>query len=110
MKWGAGDLEVTHIKGSGPGGQNKNKRMSGIRVCHLPTGIVAEATERRSQFQNLEMALERLEIKIERFYYRPPSRVKTKVSNTQKKRRIESKKHRSLTKSHRNIKHRHDSE
>ncbi len=29
------DLEIVHLKGSGPGGQNRNKRQTGIRITHL---------------------------------------------------------------------------
>ena len=71
------DLEITHVKGSGPGGQNRNKRMSGVRVRHLPTGLTVTATERRSQPQNLSAALERLEEKIARYFYRAPKRIDT---------------------------------
>ena len=45
---------------SGPGGQHRNKTSSGVFLTHRPTGIVAEATERRSQAQNRDVALQRL--------------------------------------------------
>jgi protein subunit release factor A len=86
------DLEITHIKGSGPGGQNRNKRMSGVRVRHLPTGIVAEATERRSQAQNLSAALERLSSKIEKHFYRPDPRYETKKTKSSQRERLQTKK------------------
>src|SRR5262249_33950407 len=92
------DLEITHLKGSGPGGQNRNKRMSGVRVVHLPTGITVVATERRSQHQNLEAALERLEEKIRRHFYRPPSRKPTHKTRGSDERRIQAKKVRSAVK------------
>ncbi|MFM8268937.1 MAG: peptide chain release factor-like protein [Pseudomonadota bacterium] len=71
------EISVSHLKGSGPGGQNRNKRMTGVRVTHLPTGITVLATERRSQKQNLEAALSRLEEKLERLFHRPTPRKKT---------------------------------
>ncbi len=86
------DIEVTHLKGSGPGGQNRNKRMSGVRIKHLPTGIVVTATERRSQEQNRSAALERLSNKLENLFHKPKARVKTKVTRSAKKRRLASKK------------------
>jgi protein subunit release factor A len=88
------DIEITHTKGSGPGGQNRNKRMSGIRLKHLPTGIVVMATERRSQEQNLHAAFERLEERLERHFYIKPKRVKTKKTRSSQARRVENKKHR----------------
>lgn len=89
------DLEITHFKGSGPGGQNRNKRMTGVRIVHLPTGIVVTATERRSQGQNLEAAKERLAEKLAALFHKPIPRVATKRTRSSKVRRIEGKRHRS---------------
>lgn len=86
-------LEVTRLKGSGPGGQNRNKRETGVRVKHVPTGVVATATERRSQEQNLKAAFERLEQKLEKLYHKPKPRTKTKPSYASRQRRIEAKRH-----------------
>jgi len=49
---------------SGPGGQHRNKTSSGVFLEHLPTGIVGEATERRSQPQNRAVALTRLRLQL----------------------------------------------
>ena len=45
---------------SGPGGQHRNKTSSGVFLVHRPTDVGAEATERRSQVKNREVALQRL--------------------------------------------------
>ena len=49
---------------SGPGGQHRNKTSSGVFLQHQPTGIVAEATERRSQADNRLVALTRLRFRL----------------------------------------------
>jgi len=92
------ELSITHLKGSGPGGQNRNKRMSGVRVEHLPTGIVVVATERRSQQQNLSAALERLNEKLRRLVFRPKKRIKTKATISSQKKRLSFKKAHALKK------------
>ena len=51
------ELEWETFRSSGPGGQNVNKVETGVRVKHIPSGIVVENTETRSQFQNREKAL-----------------------------------------------------
>lgn len=56
--------QVTAGRGSGPGGQNRNKVETAIRIKHLPTGITASATERRHKEQNRKQALFRLRIKL----------------------------------------------
>ena len=58
------DLKVDTFRSSGAGGQHVNKTESGVRFTHLPTGIVAESTDGRSQHKNREIALNRLYQKI----------------------------------------------
>lgn len=55
-----GDLRIEYYRGSGPGGQKKNKTSSACRLTHLPTGIQAQAQESRHQHENREMAFRRL--------------------------------------------------
>ncbi|MEL6109556.1 MAG: peptide chain release factor-like protein [Planctomycetota bacterium] len=52
--------ELRTQRRSGPGGQHRNKTSSGSFLTHRPTQLVAEATERRSQAENREVALQRL--------------------------------------------------
>ncbi|XP_008459492.1 uncharacterized protein LOC103498609 isoform X2 [Cucumis melo] len=52
--------EMGTFKASGPGGQHRNKRESAVRLKHIPTGIIAQAVEDRSQHKNRSSALARL--------------------------------------------------
>ncbi len=64
VKINKADLKVDTFRSSGAGGQHVNKTESGVRFTHLPTGIVAESTDGRSQIRNREIALQRLYQKI----------------------------------------------
>ncbi|KAM7273868.1 hypothetical protein ACFE04_028532 [Oxalis oulophora] len=54
------ECELSTFKSSGPGGQHRNKRESAVRLKHKPTGIIAQASEDRSQHMNRDSALRRL--------------------------------------------------
>jgi peptide chain release factor 1 len=58
------DLKIDYFKASGPGGQYVNKRMTAVRITHLPSGIVVTCQTERSLQQNKESALEFLKAKI----------------------------------------------
>jgi len=58
------DLKIDFYKASGPGGQYVNKRMTAVRITHLPTGIVVTSQTERSQQQNKENAISILEAKL----------------------------------------------
>lgn len=55
---------VDRTRGSGPGGQHRNKTETAIVITHLPTGVRGEASERRSQAENLAQAKFRLRLEL----------------------------------------------
>ena len=97
------DLKIEFYRGSGPGGQHRNVTDSAVRIRHLPTGIVAQAAESRSQARNREMAMKRLEEALARRERIIKKRIKTKLPLGEKKKRLEEKKRRSQTKQMRSI-------
>ncbi|MGB0863184.1 MAG: peptide chain release factor 1 [Saprospiraceae bacterium] len=58
------DLKIDTYRASGAGGQHVNKTESAVRITHLPTGLVSESQDGRSQTKNRETALQRLYVKI----------------------------------------------
>lgn len=59
-----GEYRMEKFHCGGKGGQNVNKVETGIRIIHIPTGLVTQSTEERSQLQNRRRAMERLQEKL----------------------------------------------
>ncbi|MBN1395442.1 MAG: peptide chain release factor-like protein [Pirellulales bacterium] len=58
------DCSIQFVKRSGPGGQHRNKVSTGVVLVHCPTGVMAEAAERRSQAENRAAAMFRLRVNL----------------------------------------------
>jgi len=93
------DIKIEVFKSSGPGGQHKNKRFTAVKATHIPTGISSVASEQRSQTQNKNVALERLNDKVKKLTRKKKYRIATKIPRKVKENILEYKKKHSYKKS-----------
>lgn len=99
------DTEISFFIGSGPGGQNRNKRETGVRLLHRPSGIVVTSVKERSQAMNRADALEKLRSKLRAAMTVQKPRHDTKPTRGSKRRRLASKRRVGAKKASRNPRH-----
>jgi protein subunit release factor A len=64
MKFNDKDFKVVYTKGSGPGGQHRNKVETACTITHIPTGMTQSCQSTRSKLKNYELALKTLKSKL----------------------------------------------
>jgi len=96
------DCNVETLSGSTKGGQRANKVETGVRLTHLPSGIVVTARRSRSQFRNKAIAIQRLRDELEERAKPVKVRKASRPTRGSKRRRLEAKKKRSEKKARRN--------
>lgn len=92
------ECEVETFRSGGPGGQHVNKVETGVRLRHLPSGLVVNCREERSQHRNKMTCVRKLREQAARLNYRPPKRVPTRRTRAAKERTLEEKSRRSRVK------------
>ncbi|MFQ5750154.1 MAG: peptide chain release factor-like protein [Planctomycetota bacterium] len=85
------EVRIFFFRAGGPGGQHRNKVETGVRIFHPPSGITVAATERRSQIQNRELAMDRLVKRLEQRRHRPKPRKATRPPRSAERERLDSK-------------------
>ena len=92
------ECRVDVFRAGGAGGQHQNRTESGVRLVHLPSGLVTSERRSRSQHRNKATALRRLRRKLEDRLRPRKRRIPTRPSRAAKERRLQEKKRRGETK------------
>lgn len=92
------NIKIVYLMSRGPGGQRRDKKKTGVRILHLPSGIVVQVDDQRLQSQNKKIAFQILAQKLKKFYQRKKKRLPTKAPRYAKEKRLKRKKYHSQVK------------
>jgi len=97
--------KISYSTSTGPGGQRRDRKKTGVRLHHLPSGIMVRADQRTSQAQNKKIAFQILREKLLKLRQRKKKRIPTRISRGIKEKRLQRKKYHSQKKKLRNKVH-----
>lgn len=88
----SGEFKIEYSMSRGPGGQRRDKKKTGVRILHTPSGIVVQVDDQRLQSQNKKVAFQIMAQRLKRLRQRKKKRVPTKPPRWAKEKRLKNKK------------------